>query len=83
VANGAKHFKVSDKRHRSVANAERRGGYFPGRYFAKRFFAGRYFAGGALVLELDGDAAGALGSSISVVGLAEKVLYFWKARISG
>jgi hypothetical protein len=80
IANGAKHFQVEDKRHRSVTASGVRGGFFPPRYFARRFWAGRHFGHGVLYVELDGDAAMMLGAEISAVGLADKVLHFWTTR---
>jgi len=81
VANGAKHFRVSDKRHQSVTSADRRGGYFPGNYFGKRYFGGRYFGGAGLVLDLEGEAAIMFGPSITVLGLAEKVHHYWETTL--
>jgi hypothetical protein len=80
IASGAKHFEVSDKRHRSVAASGRQGRYWPARYFPRRYW-GKYWGVDTLYVELDGDAAAMLGPRVSAVKLADKVLDFWTARL--
>ncbi len=70
LANGAKHLVAEAKHHRSVSDTRRTGGYW----------SPRYWPGGSLVVELQGDAARHLGSSISAVELAGRILAFWESR---
>jgi len=79
VANGAKHFEVEAKHHKSVQDTTRSGGMFASGYFASAYFASGYFPKGGLFVRLQGDAEQALGSSVSVMDLALKVLEYWDA----
>jgi hypothetical protein len=78
LANGAKHFVVEAKHHRSVADSGRPSRYFGARYFG-RYLGGRYFGRGRMTLKLTGEAATAIGDSISPIELAEKVHAYWDA----
>jgi hypothetical protein len=80
IANGFKHFTADAARHKSVAGTWQTGGYWLGRYFTPRYWEPRYWASGALVIELQGDAAKKLGGGITAVELAERVLGFWENR---
>jgi hypothetical protein len=80
VANGAKHFMVEAKHHKSVTDTRRTGGYFPRGYFPSNYSPSGYFASGSLTVELQGDAQKELGARITAVELAERVLGFWESR---
>lgn len=75
IANGAKHFVLRDKRHRSVVRAERSGyvedGYVEPGYFEE-----------PLVVYLSEDEARELGTSeVDVVTVGRKVLEFWRPYV--
>ena len=74
VANGAKHFQVEAKHHRSVSDTVRTGGWGSGHW------GSGHWGEGALVVQLQGDAEKHLGSSIKVVELADSILSFWESR---
>jgi hypothetical protein len=78
LANGAKHFIVERPHHQSVAGTGRAGGWWPAGYWARGYWARGYWGGGALVVDLQGDAARALCSTISALDLAERILAFWE-----
>jgi hypothetical protein len=80
LANGAKHFEVEAKRHKSVDDTGQTSSYFPPSYFPPSYFPPGYFGGGRLIVHLKGDAANALGQTIGVIGLAEKIMEFWDAH---
>jgi hypothetical protein len=80
VANGAKHFEVEAKRHRSVTDTVKTGGYFPDRYVPAGYMPRGYFGKGALVIQLQGDAKLQLRATITAVDLAERILDFWASR---
>lgn len=79
LANGAKHFQVEDKRHKSVgATKQFYTGMFPPGMFPPSMFPPSAFGGSIkLIVELMGDAAIQLGPTIGVVELAERVMDFW------
>jgi hypothetical protein len=77
LANGAKHFDRLLQHHQSVTSSARRGGYFSRQYFPMNWFARGYFSEPTLVVELSGNAKAHLGSPITAVALAEKVLDYW------
>jgi hypothetical protein len=77
LANGAKHFEVEAKHHKSVNDTVKQEHYFPPGYFSPGYFAPGYFADGELLVRLSGDAEASLGGSVSVLELAEKVLDYW------
>ena len=81
VANGAKHFQVEAKHHRSVVATVKTGGYWGSRYWASNYWPSRYFAKGALTITLQGDAEQQLGSSIGALELAERVVEFWMQKL--
>jgi len=81
LANGAKHFKVEAKQHKSVKAVKHSGGLFPSGYWPRGYFAPGYWGDGFYV-ELDGDAAKKLGPRIAVVDLARKVLHNWRNRLA-
>ena len=75
LANGAKHFQVEAKHHKSVQKAQRTdyfGGAMPRGYFPKGYFPELLF------VELTGKAAKKLGNSIRINDLAEQILNLWK-----
>lgn len=79
IANGAKHFQVQAKHHKSVAKTGQTGyfaGYFPKGYFSKGYFPEWLF------VELTGEAAAKMGKSIRVNDLAKAVLEFWRDHLS-
>jgi hypothetical protein len=74
LANGTKHFRVTDRRHRSASGARRTVGYFAnymGTYF------GWYFGGGRLAVDLQGVAADTFGPQVGAGDLARAVLAYW------
>lgn len=79
LANGGKHFRVEAKHHDSVARTRRVGGITTlGRYA----LGTRPLGGGrpTCYVDLQGDAAAALGPSIEVITLARCVMAFWDAH---
>lgn len=80
IANGAKHFELSPRRHRSVEAAEAQHGMFSGDHFSPEMFPPGFFGGTVLVVELTGDARAAFGDEIECVPLARRVLAHWKAH---
>jgi hypothetical protein len=82
LANGAKHFKVEAKHHKSVKNADQGGGCFPKGYWAKRMFPPGYW-GDHLYFELQKEAIKELGTRITVLELAKKVLRRWQEKLKG
>lgn len=78
IANGAKHFIVESKHHKSVASTRNQLGWF-GNYFGNYF--GSYFGRVGLLVELDGDAALQYGKTVGAVDLAEKLLAYWNAQV--
>lgn len=75
IADGSKHFQVTAKQHDLVKDTTLKGSAFqPGR------FQSNVFQVGHLIVELDGDAAATLGSSIEVRDLAEQILKFWEGH---
>lgn len=77
VANGAKHFKANDPRHKSVENVHVRKSAFQASTFQSDAFDV-----GDLVIELKGDEVMLFGSKISVRRLAHMVIEYWAARIT-
>lgn len=82
IANGAKHFHVEARHHRTVADTERTGAHWPEGYWATGYWAPGHWAEGALVIELEGAATRALGTRITAVELAERVVGFWDSYFS-
>ena len=78
IASGAKHFELRDY-HQSVARTTRQGSYFADGHWASGHFAKGHFGGATLIIHLSGDAANALGPSITALGLAEQVHAYWSA----
>jgi hypothetical protein len=77
IATGAKHMVPEAKRHTSVERTETPE---PSPYGAGPYGAGPY-GGGPLVVHLDSAVAAELGyTSITVLGLANRVLEFWRAH---
>jgi len=81
LATGIKHFQPEDKRHKSVKDTKSVGGTFSARTFAANTFKANSFPKGNLFIELQGKAEQALGSSITAIELARKVLEYWQQRI--
>ncbi len=81
VANGAKHFKVEMKHHRSVSDTPKTGGWWPDDFWATDYWADGYWYEGELVVELDGDAARDLGASVMAVQLAGQIYVFWESKL--
>lgn len=75
IANGSKHFKVNPDRHHSVSGTSIKGAFDSNAFDNKAFDVAR------LVIDLDGEAANQLGSSIDAIELAREVLEFWKSHI--
>jgi hypothetical protein len=77
LANGAKHFRATSTRHKSVEDVRRHEGIF---YPA--IFEPAIFDTPRLLVELTGEDADALGAEIWVRDLAEQVLHYWEANIA-
>ena len=76
LANGAKHFRTNDARHRSVGGVhDHKGG------FAAEDFDPFDFDTDRLVVKLTGDDAIVLGAEISVHDLAGRVLAYWETSL--
>ena len=80
VANGAKHFQVEAKHHDSVSDTVKSGGYWSKGYWPAGYWGRGYRGNGALIIQLQGDAEMQLGSSITAVDLAQRILTFWESR---
>jgi hypothetical protein len=76
LANGAKHFRATLPKHKSVTDAEKRAGAFQ-----SGAFQSDAFDVGELEVQLEGDAVTQLGKSIAVLSLAEKLLQFWRSEL--
>ena len=77
LANGAKHFVARDPKHKSVDDVGLRSGVFN-----SAIFNSEIFNTGGLCVELKGEDAAALGSEISSLDLARRVLAFWEQRLA-
>lgn len=77
IANGAKHFKATDPKHKSVENVHVRKGAFQAEVFQSDGFDV-----GDLVIELKGDEVKLFGAEISVRILDQKVKKYWTVRIT-
>ena len=76
LANGAKHFEVSDKRHRSILATE------TDRYVEEGYNAPGYFEE-PLIINLAPDEERELGASvIDVLALGRMVLDFWRPHVA-
>jgi hypothetical protein len=74
LANGAKHFEATAKKHVSVKDIAVVEGAFQ-----RGAFQSNAFQVSGLFVQLDGSAAAAFGPSINVVDLARRVLAHWEA----
>lgn len=77
IANGSKHFKATEPRHKSVSGTSLEEGIFDTAIFDPEIFDVAH-----LEIYLDGDAAKQLGSSIEVVELAGRILKFWENHMN-
>jgi hypothetical protein len=78
LACGGKHFKLSDKRHKSVENTRVHSAYFSEGYFGPRYFATKPH----LVVDLSEAEAAELGTNpIGVDDLAGQVLDYWQKQL--
>ncbi len=77
LANGAKHFRATDPRHKSVSGVGLRQGAFD-----PRAFSSAAFDTGGLFVELSGDEARQFGSKVEVYVLAKQVLNFWEQHLA-
>jgi hypothetical protein len=75
IANGSKHFKATHPRHKAVAATTVHKGDF------SQDFSPRDFDVSRLEVELQGDAAAALGNTISALVLAAQITDHWKAKL--
>jgi hypothetical protein len=80
VANGAKHFQVEGKHHRSVSDPVKAGGYWGSGYWGSEYWSSDYWAKGSLIVPLQGEAEKHFGASITVLDLAERIITFWESR---
>jgi hypothetical protein len=81
LANGAKHFEVEFKHHKSVSSASTMHffGFWPQSFWPKSYWPNSYWPGRRkLVVKLKGDAVTQLGQVIGVIELAEKVMEYWE-----
>ena len=76
IANGAKHFEVNAKRHKSVKGVHIRDGVF-----SPKVFDPKVFDVGDLIVVLKGDEVLEFGNQISVIKLAKMVIDFWAEKI--
>jgi hypothetical protein len=76
LANGAKHFKATARRHGSVEDVRVHGGAFD-----PCIFDPAVFDTDRLVVDLAGEDADSLGSEVWVLDLAEQVLRYWEANV--
>ena len=74
IANGSKHFEATAKQHDTVSDTRIHKGRF-----SNAFSSG--FVTSRLMISLKGDADQTLGSEISVIAMANKVLAYWKGRL--
>ena len=77
IANGAKHFRATDPKHKSVKDVHSINGVFDSNVFDPNVFDV-----GDLVVEIKGDEVKLFGSEISVRRLAQMVIKYWTARIT-
>jgi hypothetical protein len=78
IANGSKHFKATAPHHKSVQGTHEKTGAFQ-----PNAFDPAAFDVGALIIELQGQAASDFGDTIAAEKLAEEVLAFWERQITG
>ena len=76
IASGAKHFKATASKHKSVSGTSVEGSY------QRNTFQSDAHDVECLKIDLDGDAAKELGSSIEVVDLARRILKFWEDNMN-
>lgn len=77
IANGAKHFRATDPKHKSVENISVKKGAFQ-----SGAFQSDAFDVGDLMIELKNDEIKMFGSEISVRKLAQMVIEYWANRIT-
>ena len=77
IANGAKHFRATPSKHKSVENVHVRKGAFQ-----SGAFQSNAFDVGDLVVEIKGEEVKQFGPEISVRELAQMVIEYWAARIT-
>lgn len=78
IANGAKHFDVDPKRHKSVENAAKEQTYGTGAYFS-----GDY-AEKSLIVYLSDEESDEMGkTSFRAIQLAEMIVDYWSERFPG
>jgi hypothetical protein len=82
LATSVKHFKAEAKHHGSVKNTKKTGGIFGANVFAARAFRANSFPKGNLLIELETKPAQELGSPITAIELARRVLNYWQTRLS-
>ena len=76
IANGAKHFEATAKKHKSVENVHLRDGVF-----SPKVFNPEAFAVGDLIIEIKGEEVKQFGAEISVRKLAQMVVEFWTEKL--
>jgi hypothetical protein len=77
LANGSKHFEATARKHQSVKETMRREGPFQANAFQQDAFDV-----GDLLVHLEGAAAAHLGTPISVVQLASRLVDFWRQELT-
>jgi hypothetical protein len=80
IASGAKHFDDLARHHQSVGHTGQHGGFWGASFWAPRYFSSRYWGGRRMVVTLSGQAAIALGQTITVLDLATKILNYWETQ---
>lgn len=81
LAASMKHFQPEAKHHISVKATRKVGGTFGAMTFASWSFRANAFPKGNLMIELEGEAARQLGSTITAIELARRVLSYWQQRL--
>jgi hypothetical protein len=81
LANGLKHFEITQKKHESLQETGVSSDWFARGWFEPGWFAPGWFGGGDLIVKLNGPARAAFGSHITVLDLAAKVMTFWDNEI--
>ena len=77
LANGAKHFQVTAKRHKSVDSLRVHEGAFD-----REVFGSDGFDTERLIIELQGDEINAFGQQISAIDFARRVLAYWQQQLA-
>jgi hypothetical protein len=80
LAVGAKHFEPSSSRHTSVAGDDIQGIWGKGMWAPGMWAKGMWAEW--IVIQLDGEAAAALGRQVTILSLSDQMLDFWRRELS-